>query len=67
MKIRAKKSAGSRDTPLPPPRVPRRQRAPQRTVRGDKVDSLDITRGQNAEKGNTLDPRNIRDEGVIGH
>ena len=33
----------------------------------ERVDSLGVTRGQNAEKGNTIKKEHIRDEGLVSH
>ena len=38
-----------------------------KTASREKLDELGITRGQNGEKGNTIKPENIRNEGRVSH
>jgi hypothetical protein len=59
-----KKTRPRRQAPVTIPTGPGQSRT---AAEDATVDELGILRGQNAEKGNTLSRRHIRDEGVVGH
>lgn len=55
--LREKRTVGK-----PPKRTPQQERQV-----GEQTDELGVTRGQNAEKGNTVKPENIRTGDKAAH